>query len=229
MLRPEQLLSDAVAARYVYPSQFPGFAADLHSHSRRGCVRGSIVYSPPDSLEFFPTMRLSSAATPPIVEATLTEVREMMSEMWSGGRPAQSVGFPIVYGADENSVGILLDVPDDPERVQYRVKGRRVQQIAWIEGDDRVTATTLEVLHIEENSVLPRLRTVSRTSVIDGSLISALSIVDTYQQVGGYPAPSQRRVFLTTSDGDVYDREMHFTNPVLLSVPDAVPGTWPQS
>lgn len=227
MLRPEELLLDAVATHYVYPPQFPGFAADLHSHSRRGCVRGSIIYSPPDSLELFPTGRHSSPGPPETVSETMLEVEEMMSEMWSGGRPSRSVGLPIAYGADENSVGVLLDVLEDPERIQYRIKGRRVQQIAWVEGDNRIAATTLEVLHVDENSVLPRLTTVSRTSTVDGALISTSSIVDTYQQVGRYPLPAQRRVFSTTSEGDVYDREIHFTNPVLLSIPDTWPDTLP--
>lgn len=223
MLKPEELLLDAVASRYVYPPQFPGFAAEIHSHSLRGCIRGSIVYSPSTSLEFYPSVSPVSPEDRSINEAAMNEVLDMTAEMWSGGRAARSAGFPVVYGANENSVGVLLDVPDDPEHLQYRIKGRRVQQMAWIEDDHRVVMTTLEVVHVDKDSILPHFRTVSRLSLVDGRLLSTTSIVDTYQRVEGFPLPNRRRVFLTTPDGDVYDREIHITNPTLLSIPDVWP------
>lgn len=214
------LLSVAVSAHYVYPPEFPGFSADLHSHSRRGCVRGAVLYSAPISLEFFPETRGGTPSPPAVASAAVKEVDEIVSEMWSGGRPALALGSPIVYGENENSVGVLLSVPDDPTDTQYRVRGGRVQQIAWMEGHERVAVTTLEVIQADADSILPHVRMVSRTSESDGRLIATSSIVDTYQYVAGFPVPRERRVFVSTDDGGVYDREIHFSHPTLLSVPD---------
>lgn len=222
MMRPEELLHDAVTARYVYPPDFPGFASEFHSHSQRGCAKGSVIFSPPDLLDFYPATSQNVSERVGAVESALAEAREIVADLWSGGKPARALGFSAVYGSDQNSVGVLIDVPDDPGRIQYRIRGRRVQQMTWIEDDCRVVTTILEVVHIDQESVLPHLKTISRTSLIDGRLISVASIIDTFQRVGGYPVPSQRRVLHTTPDGDTYDREIHFSNPVLLSVPD----TW---
>ena len=213
------MLEEAVSEAYLYPLEFPGFVADVHSHGDGHCVQGSVICSPPGTVEFYPTGRSSAAAAKGCVREALRDFKNMVTGLWSGGRAARSLGFVVEYGGSTNTLGVLLSAIDDPAGTQYRIRNRRIQQVTWLESDARVVETIQQVFRVGDAGVVPAVRSVSYSSASDQRLSRVETVFDTYQRVDRFPVPTHRRTFVTASER-VRVREVHLSRVELLTVPE---------
>lgn len=201
-----RLLAEARSRIYQWPADFPGLVCDLQ------VIDGEDVYPMHLTARSSRELRLSGAG-PAWVRF---QVEELLSHREAPQVSRMHSGTGVVFGSDDALYGREIRFLGDPTDAAYRIRDRRITQIA------RTYKGTRLILNVDAHHILAGGYAAAAYTAwywaLDGSgLRKSEAYLDRYQRVQGLYLPSSRHCSVATQEG-LRTRAIRFLNPRLAEV-----------
>lgn len=200
------LLKDAHDARQVWPTDFPGFSAEVVFNDNGQLTKGKISYEQKSGVSL-----TIEGISPESKTWLVNQLNSLLSHRRGGDFAKRDGANPITFGEDDKSPIGRLVILNDSLKSSYRVRDNKVVDVTRTIAGERFTISVLETTSVENNKYLPRHFTVTYFDAKTGALKRTESFSDKHTKITDIWIPTERRV-IRADNGVITSRVVEIHN-----------------